>query len=180
MEQHITVPWSVIPDYRCFGCSPHNSGGLRLTFTAHPDGLQARFRLDRSFESYPGVVHGGLTGVICDEVMGNLIVLARRTPAFTVSQRTRFVTPLLVDREYVCVASLSEGQSETLIQGSAEILDADGALCAGSSATYQPFDFREVRHQITLDDDEVAALSRALLEPVPTMNAVFTENGAKP
>ena len=48
-------------------------------FTPHPDGLQARFRLSRSFESYPGVVHGGLTGVICDEVMGNLIVQGANT-----------------------------------------------------------------------------------------------------
>ncbi|MET7773310.1 PaaI family thioesterase [Nocardia sp. NPDC005366] len=160
----IAVPWSVIPDYRCFGCSPHNTGGLRLTFTAHPDGLQAKFRLGRSFESYPGVVHGGLTGVICDEVMGNLIVLARRRPAFTVSQRTRFLTPLLVDREYTCVASLSGNNSDTLIQGAAEILDADGALCAGSTATYQPFDFRDARHQLRLDDEEVALLDRALLD----------------
>jgi len=161
-QEAIAVPWSVIPDYRCFGCSPHNEGGLRLVFTAHPDGLQARFRLGRSFESYPGVVHGGLTGVICDEVMGNLIVLARHTPAFTVSQRTRFVTPLLVDHEYTCVASLSGSPSDALIQGNAEILDASGALCAGSTATYQPFDFRDVRHQLTLDDDEVALLSHAL------------------
>ncbi|MBH0776535.1 PaaI family thioesterase [Nocardia bovistercoris] len=168
----IAVPWSVIPDYRCFGCSPHNPGGLRLRFTAHPRGLQARFRLGRGFESYPGVVHGGLTGVICDEVMGNLIVIARRRPAFTVSQRTRFVTPLLVDHEYVCVAELSANDSGALIQASAEISDADGALCAGSSATYQPFDFRDVRHQITLDDDEVALLSRALLDPEPTPNGV--------
>ncbi|MVU80420.1 PaaI family thioesterase [Nocardia sp. ET3-3] len=158
----VRVPWSVIPDYHCFGCSPHNVSGLRLTFTPHGDGLQARFRLDRAFESYPGIVHGGLTGVICDEVMGNLIVLARHVPAFTVSQRTRFLTPLLIDREYRCVAQLSETGSGGLIQATAEIRDADDAVCAASAATYRPFALESVRHQLSLRDDEVALLAQAL------------------
>lgn len=158
----VRVPWSVIPDYHCFGCSPHNASGLRLAFTPHPNGLQARFRLDRCFESYPGIVHGGLTGVICDEVMGNLIVLARQVPAFTVSQRTRFLTPLLIDREYRCVATLSATGSGDLIQAAAEILDADGISCASSAATYRPFALESVRHQLSLRDDEVALLDQAL------------------
>ncbi|WP_454197712.1 PaaI family thioesterase [Nocardia sp. Marseille-Q1738] len=158
----VRVPWSVIPDYHCFGCSPHNATGLRLRFTLHPDGLQARFRLGREFESYPGVVHGGLIGVICDEVMGNLIVLARHHPAFTVSQRTRFLTPLLIGREYRCVATLSDTEEDGPIRASAEIRDTGDLVCASSTAAYQPFALDDVRHQLTLGDDEVAALSHAL------------------
>lgn len=176
----VRVPWSVIPDYHCFGCSPHNPSGLRLTFTPHPDGLQARFRLGRSFESYPGIVHGGLTGVICDEVMGNLIVLARHVPAFTVSQRTRFLAPLLIDREYRCVATLSAGGGE-LIRATAEILDGDDAVRAASAATYRPFALADVRDQLALDDDEVALLSEALRTgPAPTPANAVPPNGVRP
>ncbi|PPK64915.1 hotdog fold domain-containing protein [Actinokineospora auranticolor] len=157
----VQVPWSVLPDYRCFGCSPHNPHGLRLAFHPRPDGLLARFTLDRGFESYPGVVHGGLVGVICDETIGNLIVLERHKPAFTVSMRTRFVTPLLVGREYRCVATL-RADGEELFHGSAEVLDADGGVCATASAVYQPFALDQVRHQLTLDDAEVDLLSRAI------------------
>ncbi|WP_280220343.1 PaaI family thioesterase [Nocardia neocaledoniensis] len=172
----VTVPWSVIPDYHCFGCSPHNAAGLRLSFTPRPDGaLVAAFRLGRAFESYPGVVHGGLIGVVCDEVMGNLIVLARNVPAFTVSQRTRFLTPLLIDREYRCVATLPPARGSGPIAAHAEILDADGAVCASSTATYQPFELHAVRDQLTLDDDEVALLDHAL----STANT-FSPNGARP
>ncbi|GAA2402309.1 PaaI family thioesterase [Actinomadura vinacea] len=158
----IKVPWSVLPDYRCFGCSPHNPAGLGLTFTPNPEGVQARFRLDRGFESYPGVVHGGLVGVICDETMGNLIVLDRRRTAFTVSLRTRFVAPLLVDRDYVCVARLHDGPEAPLIHASAEVVDAEGDMCATATATYQPFTLQDVRDQLTLGDDEVALLTQAL------------------
>ncbi|MGM7647894.1 PaaI family thioesterase [Nocardia sp. JW2] len=172
----VVVPWSVIPDYHCFGCSPHNAAGLRLSFTPRPDGaLEAGFRLGRTFESYPGVVHGGLIGVVCDEVMGNLIVLARNVPAFTVSQRTRFLTPLLIDRDYRCVATLPPERGPGPIAAHAEILDADGKVCASSTATYQPFDLHAVRDHLTLDDDEVALLDHAL----STANT-FSPNGARP
>lgn len=160
----VTVPWSVVPDYHCFGCSPHNSSGLGLRFTRHTDGLRARFRLDRRFESYPGVVHGGLIGVICDEVMGNLIVLARRVPAFTVSQRTRFLAPLLIGRDYHCVATLSTDRDGT-IGAVADIIDEDDGLCASSSAVYRPFALADVRHQLTLGDADVARLEHALSTP---------------
>jgi acyl-coenzyme A thioesterase PaaI-like protein len=158
----IKVPWSVLPDYRCFGCSPHNPAGLGLTFAPHPEGVQARFRLGRGFESYPGVVHGGLVGVVCDETMGNLIVLDRRRTAFTVSLRTRFVAPLLVDRDYVCVARLRDEAGAPLIHASAEVLDAAGDVCATATATYQPFTLQDVRDQLALGDDEVALLTQAL------------------
>ncbi|MGV9676946.1 PaaI family thioesterase [Nocardia sp. NPDC003482] len=160
----VRVPWSVVPDYRCFGCSPHNPSGLRLSFTRRGDGLEAAVRLGREFESYPGVVHGGLIGVVCDEVMGNLIVLARGVPAFTVSMRTRYLTPLLVDGDYVCRATISEGGDAT-IAAAAEIVDADGQLCATATATYRPFALGDVRHQLTLSDDDVARLSDALSRP---------------
>jgi acyl-coenzyme A thioesterase PaaI-like protein len=145
----IVLPWAALTDYQCFGCSPHNPAGLRLVFEAHPAGVCSRFTLDRGFESYPGIVHGGLTGVICDETMGNLIVLRHRRPALTVSLRQRFVVPLLVDRPYTCVARLDrEAEGERLYQASAEVLDADGEVCAMATATYQPVVLADTLRQL--------------------------------
>jgi acyl-coenzyme A thioesterase PaaI-like protein len=159
----INLPWSVLADYRCFGCSPHNPGGLQLVFEPHPDGVCSQFRLGRQFESYPGIVHGGLVGAICDETMGNLIVLRRRRSALTVSMRQRFITPLAIGRPYACVARLTgEQDGQRLYHATADVLDEDGAVCAAATATYQPFALADVTGLLTLSEQDVAALSSAL------------------
>lgn len=169
----IELPWSVLADYLCFGCSPHNPGGLRLVFEPHPDGVCSRFCLGRQFESYPGIVHGGLIGAICDETMGNLIVLRHGRSAFTVSMRQRFITPLAVGHAYTCVARLDhDTDGRRLYRASADVLDEAGTVCAMATATYQPFVLEDALRQLTLGDHEVAALSAALSATAPL-------NGAK-
>jgi acyl-coenzyme A thioesterase PaaI-like protein len=159
----IELPWSVLTDYQCFGCSPHNPAGLRLVMEPHPEGACTRFLLDRGFESYPGIIHGGLIGVICDETMGNLIVLRHGESAFTVSVRQRFISPLAVGRPYVCVARLDrDTDGSRLYRASADILDADGVVCAMATATYQPFGLADVRAKLTVSEEEAATLAAAL------------------
>ena len=164
----IDPPWSTLTDYQCFGCSPHNRSGLRLVLEPHPEGACSRFRLDRAFESYPGIVHGGLIGVICDETMGNLIVLRHRVSAFTVSMRQRFISPLIVGRPYACVARLDKDtDGRRLYHASADILDDVGAVCAMATATYQPFLLADVQARLPLDEQETAALAAALSVAAP-------------
>jgi acyl-coenzyme A thioesterase PaaI-like protein len=127
-------------DHLCFGCSPRNPAGLQLEFEPEADGVRSSFRLGRQYESYPGVVHGGIVSAICDEVMGNLIVLRLGTPAFTVSARQRFITPLRVGDQYACVARFGRpGDDQRLYHVMAEVLDAGGAVCATATASYRPF-----------------------------------------
>ncbi|KAA9151248.1 PaaI family thioesterase [Amycolatopsis acidicola] len=130
-----TLPWAGT-EHHCFGCSPDNPSGLRLEFTDDGDTLSAEFELDHHYESYPGVVHGGILAVICDETMGNLIVLRLGVPALTTSMRTRYVGVVRVGQPYRCVARAVTGGE--LVRASAEILDAHGEIVGTATATYKP------------------------------------------
>lgn len=160
---HIEVPWAQQPDYHCFGCSPHNSSGLRLRFEPYEDGaLRTELCLTRAHESYPGVVHGGVVSTVCDEIMGNLVVLRHGTPAFTVSQRMRYFTPLAVGSTYRCVARLRDGGDGKVVQALAEVLDVDGELMASSAASYRCVPMDRARDHLVLDDEHARDLTRRL------------------
>jgi acyl-coenzyme A thioesterase PaaI-like protein len=131
-----TLPWSGRVDHHCFGCSPVNPAGLRLEFHDDGDTLSAEFSLDKHYESYPGVVHGGILALICDETMGNLVVMRLGVPALTTSMRTRYVGIVSVGRRYRCVARMTPGES--LVPASAEILDSGGAVLGAATASYLP------------------------------------------
>jgi acyl-coenzyme A thioesterase PaaI-like protein len=129
------LPWSGRADHHCFGCSPVNPAGLALEFTEDGEALSAEFVLERDYESYPGVVHGGILALICDETMGNLVVMRLGVPALTVSMRMRYVGVVEVGLRYRCVAHAGTGTR--LVSADAEILDAHGAVVGTATATYK-------------------------------------------
>lgn len=129
------LPWSGRADHHCFGCSPGNPAGLGLEFIEEENALSADFLLERDYESYPGVVHGGILALICDETMGNLVVMRLGVPALTVSMRLRYVGVVEVGLRYRCVAHAITG--EALVPATAEILDARGVVVATATATYK-------------------------------------------
>ena len=63
-----------IPSHqKCFGCGKENNDGLRLEFLYGDGKAHCRARLDPRFQSYPGIVHGGILASIADSVMVNLV-----------------------------------------------------------------------------------------------------------
>lgn len=129
------LPWSGRADHHCFGCSPANPIGLALEFTEDGDSLSTEFKLDKHYESYPGVVHGGILALVCDETMGNLVVMRLGAPALTTSMRTRYVGVVRVGARYRCVARAEF--SGPLVRASAEVLDSDGVVLGTATAHYQ-------------------------------------------
>ena len=160
----ISPPWLVLPDYQCFGCSPHNPTGLRLRFFDTADGgLETPLAFGRGHESYPGVVHGGIVATVCDEIMGNLLVLRTGVTHFTVTLRTRFLTPLAVGAAYRCVAGLRPGPGPAgQRQATAEVLDGTGATVASASGTYQPASADASRQHLALSEEDRRLLDEAM------------------
>ncbi|QUQ64169.1 PaaI family thioesterase [Kutzneria sp. CA-103260] len=159
----IEVPWNVLSDYRCFGCSPRNEHGLRLRFERAEDGIACRLRFDRSFESYPGMVHGGVITTVCDEIMGKLLVLRTGVIVLTTTLRTRFVSSLAVGQDYRCVAGTHvRAGDEGPYRAWAEVHGADGTLAVTAAGQYQPVTAEQARERITMTDAEAQLVAGAL------------------
>ncbi len=131
----VALPWAERADGHCFGCSPANPIGLGLRFRPDDDGIRADFCLDRRYESYPGTLHGGIVALICDEVMGNLVVLRHGRPAVTTSMRMRYVGVIGIGGHYSCHATVHGAGP---VAGRAEVRDTAGSVLATASASYLP------------------------------------------
>ncbi len=56
----------------CFACSQHNPDGLGLTMEDVEGAVVCRTRVSERFQSYDGIVHGGILASIADATMVHL------------------------------------------------------------------------------------------------------------
>jgi acyl-coenzyme A thioesterase PaaI-like protein len=159
----VELPWRVLPGFQCFGCSPTNVRGLQLRFTRTDTGIECALSFDRTYESYPGVVHGGMSTTACDEAMGNLLVLRTGFSVFTTSLRTRYISPLRVGAAYRCAATtqVSAGDKGPY-QAHAQIIDADGNAIVFATGGYRPVTPDHGRSFMDLSDHEAELIEHAL------------------
>jgi acyl-coenzyme A thioesterase PaaI-like protein len=87
------------------------------------------------YESFPGVVHGGIIGTILDEVMGRAVLSAYRQPALTVGLRIRFAQVMETGRSYLARASITSDDG-TIVKVRGQIEHAEAGLVAVAEGTF--------------------------------------------
>ena len=73
----------------CVVCGHQNPHGLQLTFRVDGNGVTAEWVPGKNWESFQGVIHGGVISTVLDEAMSKAII-AQGLEAFTVDLRVRF------------------------------------------------------------------------------------------
>lgn len=60
----------------CFVCGRNNPHGLYMSFYDNgEDEVESHYCVPRSFEGYPGIVHGGVQAAILDEIIGRVSLI---------------------------------------------------------------------------------------------------------
>lgn len=122
---------------KCFGCSRHNPIGMRLAFTDCAGGVQAAVLLGADFESYPGVIHGGIVATVLDEAMARAALGIHRRPATTVGMRVRYARPMETGQAYVVTATADPAAvADGLIRVQGRLEAAGGGLVAIADGTF--------------------------------------------
>jgi acyl-coenzyme A thioesterase PaaI-like protein len=68
------VPKFELSPHNCFACGTLNAHGLRLLLHVEPGRSWADVTLDKRFEGWDGIVHGGILCTVLDEVMAWALV----------------------------------------------------------------------------------------------------------
>ncbi len=121
-------------DHHCIACGDQNPIGMKLRFEARGEmGLATQWIADKRFQGYAGVVHGGIIGLILDEVMVNLPWKRLQSPVVSAELSLRFVTPAKVGEALEFIAEMDD-PSRRVIVTRAKCLGQDGRLIAEASA----------------------------------------------
>jgi uncharacterized protein (TIGR00369 family) len=123
----------IVNDQKCFGCGQENAAGLKLIFRKEQGKASSEFILDKNFQGYRNMVHGGIIATIMDEAMVHAAMSEGFFPV-TAEMTIRYIKPVYVEQRLEVEGWLSERGSRKL-DARAKLLDVKtGALCAESSA----------------------------------------------
>jgi uncharacterized protein (TIGR00369 family) len=92
----------------CFGCSPRNPHGLKLTFFRTPEGARTGCLLDTHLCGMEGIAHGGIVATLLDEVAAWAVIVHAGRLGFTTDMNIRFVRPVPTGRLLAVEAQMVE------------------------------------------------------------------------
>ena len=122
-------------EINCFGCGPTNPLGLKLMFDTDHDECRATFALGSDYESYPGVIHGGIVATILDETMAQAVYRYSASSAFTVGLRIRYAQPVATGVSHIAFAKITPAHN-AVVQASGRILRETGELVAAATGSF--------------------------------------------
>jgi uncharacterized protein (TIGR00369 family) len=123
----------IVSDQLCFGCGQKNDIGLKLVFRTEDGKSFSDFILDKNFQGYQNMVHGGIIATIMDEAMVHAAISEKLFPV-TAEMTVRYIKPVYVEQQLTVKGWLAEKGSRKL-EARAQLIDRKtGAVCAESSA----------------------------------------------
>lgn len=63
---------------RCFACGQRNDIGLRLVFRQEGDNIVTDYLPEAQYQSFPGIVHGGIIATLLDETLSRTAMIEGR------------------------------------------------------------------------------------------------------
>lgn len=121
----------------CFACGTKNPRGLKLTFDLDRPGRRIRTRWipTQELQGYADIIHGGMIGLVLDELMVNLL-WSLKLPSVTAEMTVRFHQPARVGEPLECEAGIlaQKGKSGRLYEMEATAKNPQGGLVAQASA----------------------------------------------
>lgn len=121
----------------CFVCAPRSQNpiGLALEFEATPEGAKVNVQFGESFQSYPGIVHGGVISAVMDETMAYAIILKHGVLPFTSSLKVEYRMPVESGKSFVCEARVVSREGNRF-RVDARLKDEKGRAVILAAATF--------------------------------------------
>jgi uncharacterized protein (TIGR00369 family) len=137
--------WTPLPnlDKNCFACGTENHLGLKMTFSSNGEQLRSILTLPEHTRGWSNLVHGGILATILDETMSWTAIHLTNHFILTRNINISFKKPVFIGSQLTATGSIIEREGKNALM-SAQIHDAEGALCCsgkGDFALFTPQEF---------------------------------------
>jgi uncharacterized protein (TIGR00369 family) len=133
-ESRIDIP--KLQGHHCFACGTDNPIGLNLQFYQIGEAVCTDIALDKVYEGWEGMVHGGIISTLIDEVMSWTIMYSKKVFLVTRNMNIKYVKPVMIGTPLRVKGRLVDDSEPPRIKASAEIRDHDGRLLVKGSGEF--------------------------------------------
>ena len=122
----------------CFGCSPHNEHGLKLTFTHVPGYCYTNYKIPSEYCGFETMSHGGIVATLLDETAGWTIMTNRLKFAFTMEATIKYLKPVPLNTNLIVVGQIESEQGQNIFMRSSILLENGLLLAEMKSKWFSP------------------------------------------
>lgn len=122
----------------CFGCSPHNQHGLKLSFTHVPGYCYANYKIASDFCGFETMSHGGIVATLLDETAGWTIMTNLLRFAFTQEANIKYLKPVPLNTNLIIVGKIESEQGQNVFVTSSIYLENGLLLAQMNSKWFAP------------------------------------------
>jgi len=127
----------------CFACGRQNPLGLRLQLLSDGVKVQTQFTPTPHHAGFKGVVHGGITATLLDEIMAWTCAAVAHRFAYCAELSVRYLRPWPTGQAVVATGELTLNRRR-LFEARAEIIHPTEGLLATAQGKYLPISNTEL------------------------------------
>jgi acyl-coenzyme A thioesterase PaaI-like protein len=120
----------------CFACGTTNPIGLNLNFYRQGEWVCSDITLEKNYEGWENMAHGGIVSTLLDEVMSWAVIYFRRIFFVTRSLKIKYIRPVPLYRLLTVKGKIIEGQNRRLCTARGLIQDEGKNILARGDATF--------------------------------------------
>jgi uncharacterized protein (TIGR00369 family) len=153
------MTWSVTGQQHisknCLVCGIENDFGLHTKFYETKEKeLVAIFTPHDKLQSYPGVLHGGISATILDETIGRAIMMHYGQESFgvTIELNVKYKKPVPLGVELKAIGRITNDKGR-IFEGTGELLLPNGEVAVSAEGKYMKRSINQIAQDDFLDDE---------------------------
>jgi acyl-coenzyme A thioesterase PaaI-like protein len=136
MGEGIRVALPKLQGHHCFACGTENPIGLNLQFFLEGGAVCTEITLDRVYEGWEGIAHGGIVSTLLDEIMSWTILFRKKVFIVTRSMSVKYIRPIMIGTPLLVRGQVSDTLTLPRIGAEGEIRDREGGLLVKGSGEF--------------------------------------------